>query len=148
MTLRNAKFVIHISFLAGWLDNELKISNSFLDDDVDDLGLYFYSFTFIKSVLFPFFHSLEIQNHSFPPGFDPFHETQKGLADLLESEAAEAQQSYKVNFSEISFAKESTFRLLLPNLTGALFPPRHRALGSLLPASTQLNQFTIPLPNI
>ena len=27
-----------------------------------------------------------------PPGFDPFHETQKGLADLLESEAAEAQQ--------------------------------------------------------
>ena len=28
-------------------------------------------------------------------GFDPFHETQKGLADLLESEskAAEAQQN-------------------------------------------------------
>ena len=30
------------------------------------------------------------------------HETQKGLADLLESEAAEAQQSYKV-FVEIAF---------------------------------------------
>ena len=29
-------------------------------------------------------------------GFDPFHETQKGLADLLESEAAEAQQQAKV----------------------------------------------------
>jgi len=45
----------------------LKNSNNFLDDDddVDDLG------------------------------FDPFHETQKGLADLLESEAAEAQQQAK-----------------------------------------------------
>ena len=31
------------------------------------------------------------------PGFDPFHETQKGLADLLESEAAaQAQQQAKV----------------------------------------------------
>jgi len=53
----------------GWLDNDLKNSNNFLDDDddVDDLG------------------------------FDPFHETQKGLADLLESEAAEAQQQAKVS---------------------------------------------------
>ena len=31
---------IHIPSLSGWLDNELKISNSFLDDDVDDLGLH------------------------------------------------------------------------------------------------------------
>lgn len=31
------------------------------------------------------------------PGFDPFHETQKGLADLLESEAAaQAQHQAKV----------------------------------------------------
>jgi hypothetical protein len=32
-------------------------------------------------------------------GFDPFHETQKGLADLLESEskAAEAQQHQQVS---------------------------------------------------
>jgi len=52
----------------GWLDSDLKNSNNFLDDDdVDDLG------------------------------FDPFHETQKGLADLLESEAAEAQQQAKVS---------------------------------------------------
>ena len=26
--------------LAGWLENDLKISNTFLDDDVDDLGSY------------------------------------------------------------------------------------------------------------
>jgi len=53
----------------GWLENDMKISNNtFFDDDVDDLG------------------------------FDPFHETQKGLADLLESEskAAEAQLNFKV----------------------------------------------------
>ena len=52
----------------GWLDSDLKSSNTFLDDDdVDDLG------------------------------FDPFHETQKGLADLLESEAAaQAQQQAQV----------------------------------------------------
>ena len=35
-------------------------------------------------------------------GFDPFHETQKGLADLLESEAAEAQQQAKVSHSDIA----------------------------------------------
>ena len=93
---------MHIPFLSGWLDNELKISNSFLDDDVDDLGLH--SFCFCH---FPKFCTLEIiktcvhsefLNKSFLSGFDPFHETQKGLADLLESEAAEAQQSYKVHF--------------------------------------------------
>ena len=52
----------------GWLDSDLQSSNTFLDDDdVDDLG------------------------------FDPFHETQKGLADLLESEAAaQAQQQAQV----------------------------------------------------
>jgi len=70
----------------GWLDNELKISNSFLDDDVDDLG------------------------------FDPFHETQKGLADLLESEAAEAQQSYKAPSPEPDWSSvpSSTSRARLP----------------------------------
>jgi len=70
----------------GWLDNELKVSNSFLDDDVDDLG------------------------------FDPFHETQKGLADLLESEAAEAQQTYKAPSPDPdwSSAPSSTSRARLP----------------------------------
>jgi hypothetical protein len=40
------------------------------------------------------------------PGFDPFHETQKGLADLLESEskAAEAQQHQQVSTIIISVA--------------------------------------------
>jgi len=52
----------------GWLENDLKGSISLgFLDDNDDLG------------------------------FDPFHETQKGLADLLESEAAaQAQQQAKV----------------------------------------------------
>ena len=37
--------------------------------------------------------------HIYYSGFDPFHETQKGLADLLESEskAAEAQQKQVIN---------------------------------------------------
>ena len=68
---------------AGWLDSDLKNSNNFLDDDdVDDLGKN------QKNLLLPL--------QSVLPGFDPFHETQKGLADLLESEAAEAQQQAKV----------------------------------------------------
>ena len=61
----------------------MKISTTFLDDDdVDDLGMAAGDVNdaaaIDESVL----------------GFDPFHETQKGLADLLESEskAAEAQQ--------------------------------------------------------
>ena len=92
---------MHIPLLLGWLDNELKISNSFLDDDVDDLGLFWYRFCrIIKSIssftLEKFKTSSMVIKKSFPSGFDPFHETQKGLADLLESEAAEAQQSYKV----------------------------------------------------
>ena len=73
----------------GWLDSDLKNSNNFLDDDdVDDLG--------------------KMQTKDNPPftvlfeGFDPFHETQKGLADLLESEAAEAQQQAKVSHSQIA----------------------------------------------
>ena len=60
----------------------MKISNTFLDDDdVDDLG-----------------NATGDDDTAVNPdtvaGFDPFHETQKGLADLLESEskAAEAQQ--------------------------------------------------------
>ena len=71
---------------AGWLDSDLKNSNNFLDDDdVDDLGKK------QKNLLLPL--------QSVLPGFDPFHETQKGLADLLESEAAEAQQQAKVSHS-------------------------------------------------
>ena len=44
-------------------------------------------------------------------GFDPFHETQKGLADLLESEAAEAQQTYKVHTSHL---QHSNFTPCIP----------------------------------
>ena len=61
----------------------MKISNTFLDDDdVDDLG------EITDDV------SATAANQDTIAGFDPFHETQKGLADLLESEskAAEAQQ--------------------------------------------------------
>ena len=39
---------MHIPFLSGWLDNELKISNSFLDDDVDDLGLHLLPLTYLN----------------------------------------------------------------------------------------------------
>merc|ERR1719400_1201375 len=74
----------------GWLDSDLKNSNNFLDDDdVDDLG------------------------------FDPFHETQKGLADLLESEAAEAQQQAKVS----SPSPDWRSQLPTPPASGAKLPP-------------------------
>ena len=59
----------------------MKSSNTFLDDDVDDLG---------KDDDYSQKYSVD---WCFVTGFDPFHETQKGLADLLESEAAaQAQQ--------------------------------------------------------
>ena len=85
-------------------------------------------------------------------GFDPFHETQKGLADLLESEAAEAQQTYKVHTSHLQLCNFATshfvyLRRHLPTLTGVPHLLRHRAHASPHLASTLPNQLTTPLLN-
>ena len=81
-------------------------------------------------------------------GFDPFHETQKGLADLLESEAAEAQQQAKVRLpvsiitpSDLTSVLRSPHQARTGGLTYRLLPPLEPSF--LLPAST-----TRPPPTI
>ena len=53
--------------------------------------------TLVSGIMITLWHPPNIRIYIFP-GFDPFHETQKGLADLLESEAAaQAQHQAKVS---------------------------------------------------
>ena len=87
-----------------------------------------------------------------PPGFDPFHETQKGLADLLESEAAEAQQSYKAPSPEDwgssgGAASSSRARLPPPGFHTAQ-PHQQQHLGTYLQVTEPCNKALLFMDNL